>query len=130
MSVELPASHLDLLEGRHTAVLSTVGRDGRPQSTAVFFLLEDGGIGLSIRGASQKARNLRARPACTFFLLDPGNPQRWIEVRGHAELRPDSDYRFRDAVLAKYGMPPLTEPSGTERVAVLLRPEKVNTLSR
>jgi PPOX class probable F420-dependent enzyme len=126
----LPGSHADLLDGEHTAVLTTIGPDGRPQSTALFFLVTDGRITMSVRGASQKRRNLAARPACTFVIVDPENTQRYVEVRADAELAPDPDYVVRDAVVAKYHLPTLQEPPGTERVAITLRPVRVRAQQR
>ena len=126
----LPGSHADLLEGEHTAVLTTIGPDGRPQSTALYFLLRDGRITMSVRGASQKRRNLGARPACTFVVVDPANTQRYLEVRADAELTPDPDYGVRDAVVAKYHLPPLQEPPGTERTTVTLHPVRVRAQQR
>ena len=63
-------------------------------------------------------------------MLDPANTQRYLEVRADADVVPDPDYRVRDAVGAKYHMPPIVEPPGTERVTVRLRPTRVRTLDR
>jgi hypothetical protein len=63
-------------------------------------------------------------------VVDPENTQRYVEVRADASLAPDPDYRVRDAVVAKYHMPPLQEPPGTERVAVALHPVRVRAQQR
>ena len=57
--IEVPESLTDLLHGPNTAVLTTVGSDGLPQSTAVWFLVgDDGVLRTSITTDRQKYRNL------------------------------------------------------------------------
>lgn len=60
MSTEIPSSHVDLLQAPGTAVLATIGKDGLPQVTALWWLLEDGVIKISISSARQKLKNLQA----------------------------------------------------------------------
>lgn len=45
-AAEIPASHPDLLSQPLTAVLTTIGTDGRPQSTAVWYHFD----GSTLRG--------------------------------------------------------------------------------
>jgi hypothetical protein len=85
---------------------------------------------MSVRGASQKRHNLEARPACTFVVIDPSNTQRYVEVRADATIEPDPAYELRDAVVAHYDLPPMTEPAGTERVAIVLHPVRVRAQDR
>jgi PPOX class probable F420-dependent enzyme len=124
----IPASHHDLLSAP-VATLATIGPDGRPQLSAVWFLADDGTIRVSLHVARQKTKNLRANPACTFFVLDPQNPYRYLEVRGDAELAPDDNYEFAERLGAKYGTS-LREMDGPEgqRVVVTLRPTRVNAI--
>ncbi len=123
-----PESHRDLLAS-DVAVLATVGRDGYPQLTAVWFLLdEDGLVKLSLNTARQKVKNLRRRPEATLFFFDPVNPYRTLEIRARAEVEPDPDYAFADRLGAKYGADLRTmDRPGEERVAVSFVPVKVNT---
>ena len=48
-------------------------------------------------------KNLQANPKVSFLILDPGNPYKYVELRGDAEITPDDDYAFADKVGAKYG---------------------------
>ena len=99
----VPESHRDLLAS-DVAVLATVGPDGYPQVTALWFVLdENGALKLSLNGARQKVKNLRERPECTLFILDRANPMRTLEVRARAEVAPDPDYAFASKLGAKYG---------------------------
>src|SRR5919201_2024060 len=122
-----PESHRDLLAS-DVAMQTTIGRDGYPQVTAVWFLHDDDGtLKLSLNTARQKVKNLRQRPPCTLFLLDRANPYRTLEVRGRAELSSDSDYAFAAKVGKKYNADLRTRDRlGERRVVVTLRPIKVN----
>ena len=66
---EIPASHRDLLKGEF-ATLATVGPDGRPQLSEVWFLAEGDTVAISLNTSRQKTKNLRANPAANVFLLD------------------------------------------------------------
>jgi PPOX class probable F420-dependent enzyme len=127
MSTTVPESHRDLLQA-DVAMLATVGRDGFPQVTALWFLLdEDGALKLSLNTARRKTRNLRAHPECTLFILDRANPYRTVEIRARAELTPDPDYIFARTLGRKYGNADLRamDQPGEQRVMVTLRPVRV-----
>jgi PPOX class probable F420-dependent enzyme len=69
----VPESHRDLLDGRF-ATLATVGPDGRPQLSEVWFLAEDDAVRVSLNVTRQKTRNLVANPVVSLLLLDPREP--------------------------------------------------------
>jgi len=124
----IPASHRDLLDGQF-ATLATIGPDGRPQLSEVWFLAEDDTIGLSLNNSRQKTKNLLANPATNLFLLDLANPYRYLEIRGDAEVSPDDDYSFADRLGAKYhaNLRDHDQP-GQSRVKVIIRPVRVNAV--
>jgi PPOX class probable F420-dependent enzyme len=124
----IPESHRDLLSAP-VATFATIGPDGRPQLSEVWFLAEDDTIALSLNAARQKVRNLRRNPACTLFILDLANPGRYLEIRGDAELAPDDDYAFARRVGAKYGtdLRQLDAP-GESRVVVTIHPIRINAV--
>jgi PPOX class probable F420-dependent enzyme len=112
------------------ATLATIGPDGYPQVTALWFLFDDDGtIKLSLNTARQKVKNLQIHPECTFFILGPSNPYRTLEIRARAEITPDVDYTFAKKLGAKYGGADLStnDRPGETRVVVTLQPVKVNT---
>jgi PPOX class probable F420-dependent enzyme len=100
----VPESHRDLLTEPLTATLTTVDPEGRPQSTAIWYLVDDGQLVGSTTSDRRKYKNLLANPNCSLFIIDPGNPYRTLEVRAEAEMRPDEGKatvrRFADV----YGM--------------------------
>ena len=69
----VPDAFRDLLEAQ-VATLATVGPDGRPQLSAVWFLHDDGELKVSLHATRQKTKNLRHNPAVNLFVLDPKNP--------------------------------------------------------
>jgi PPOX class probable F420-dependent enzyme len=125
----VPESHRDLLAARPAVTLATIGPDGFPQVTAMWFLVDgDDTVKASLNMARQKVRNLRRHPEATLFFTDPDNPYRTLEIRAMAEVVSDPDYAFADRVGAKYGVD-LRERDrpGELRVVVTFSPVKVNT---
>ena len=89
---QIPSSHSDLLTAPLTATLTTVDGQGRPQSTAVWFLVdEDGILKGSITSDRQKFKNLSRNPNCSLFIIDPANPWRTLEIRAEAQLAADPE---------------------------------------
>lgn len=125
----VPDSHLDLLDGP-LATLATVGPDGRPQLSTVWFLATDGKVQISLNTARQKTKNLAANPAVGVHLQDPANPARYLELRGDASIAADDDYAFADQVGAKYGGIDLRQMDapGESRVVVSIDPVRVNAV--
>jgi PPOX class probable F420-dependent enzyme len=125
MMTTIPDSHRDLL-GAQVATLATLGDDGRPQLSEVWFLAEEDSVRLSLNTTRQKVRNLRRRPGCSLLILDLANPYRYLEIRGDAEIEPDPDYIFADKVGAKYQADArdMDQP-GESRVVVTVRPRRV-----
>ena len=122
----IPNSRHDLLQ-TEVAVLSTVGPDGFPQTTAVGFLYDDGKIRMSLNTARQKTKNMRRNPKVNFFVLDLKNPMRYLEVRARADVSPDPDYAFADKLGKHHGVDLRQfNRAGGSRVVVTLEPVKVN----
>jgi PPOX class probable F420-dependent enzyme len=123
----IPESHRELLQ-TDVAMLATIGPDGFPQVTAIWFLFDDGVPKISLNTRRQKVKNLRQHPECTLFLLDRNNPYRTLEIRARAELSPDTDYAFADNVGRKYNsdLRQIDQP-GDSRVVATLQPLKINT---
>ena len=126
MRTDFPDSHRDLLEAKF-ATLATLGKDGGPQLTEVWFLFEDGKVKISLNDSRLKTKNLRARPQCSLFILDLTNPFRYLDVRGTAVFEADDDYAFARKVGAKYGGADLKEHDGPDdrRVVVTIEPANV-----
>ena len=124
----IPSSHRDLLETQ-VATLATIDPSGRPQLSAVWFLAENGTLRLSLNTLRQKVKNLQRNRSVTFFVIDPKNPMRYLEVRGDAEIQPDADYAFASRLGKKYGVDVRTfDQPGESRVVVTIQPVRVNAV--
>jgi PPOX class probable F420-dependent enzyme len=124
----IPATHRDLL-GADVAVLATIGADGRPQLSAVWFLIDGDQLRVSLNTSRQKVKNLRANPAVNLFILDRARPTRYLEIRGDAEVTDDPDYAFATRVGAKYGADLRAyDGSNPQRVVVTVRPSRINAV--
>ena len=121
-----PDSHSDLLDGQ-VASLATVGGDGFPQVTEIWFLHADDELKLSLNTARLKTRNLEQRPKCSLQLLDLENPYRYLVVKGNAKIEPDDDYAFAKRLGAKYGGADVSahDQPGDTRVVVTIEPTNV-----
>ena len=125
----IPDSHRDLLEGQ-VLTLATVGEDGYPQLSEVWFLVEDGQVAMSLNTSRQKVKNLQTEPSCTVFLLDLQNPYRYLEIRGTAVVEPDDDRVFAERVGAKYNADLREHDApGDRRVVVRIVPARVNAVN-
>src|SRR4051812_36472875 len=99
---DIPESHRDLLAA-DVATLATIGGDGRPQTSEIWFLADGDTVRTSLNTSRQKTKNLKRNPACSLFILDLANPYRYLELRGDAEIEPDPENEFAQRLGAKYG---------------------------
>jgi PPOX class probable F420-dependent enzyme len=128
MTMTVPDSHRALLDSDF-GTLATVGADGRPQLTEIWFLAEEGTVKISLNTARQKAKNLQANPACSLLILDIANPYRYLEIRGDAVVTPDDDYAVADRVGAKYSADLRDHDGpGDRRIVVSITPTRINAV--
>jgi PPOX class probable F420-dependent enzyme len=115
-----------LLAGAHTAVLTTLNRDGSPHSSPVWFLFEEVAgeavVWVSVRSDRQKCRNLERDPRASLVVVDPAAPQHYVEVRGEVHRFDDPDYAVRERVVRAYGLADGSsfDPPGTLRTGLRL----------
>jgi PPOX class probable F420-dependent enzyme len=122
-----PESFRELLESPGVAVISTVEPDGTPQTSCVWYLLDDDGkMKVSLNDGRRKTQNLLRSPKVSMLFVDPANPYRTLELRGTADLTVDADGAFRDRVGAKYNsdIAALDKPGDT-RYIVTIEPRRV-----
>ncbi len=124
----VPESHRDLLDADF-ATLSTVGADGYPQMSEVWFLRQGDEVAISLNTARQKTKNLETEPNCALLILDLANPYRYVEIRGTAIVAPDDDFEFARQVGAKYGADLREHDApGDRRVVVRIVPVRVRAV--
>jgi PPOX class probable F420-dependent enzyme len=124
---DVPESHEDLL-GSSVASLATIGKNGRPQLTEVWFYYEDGSISMSLNSSRQKVKNLVARPHCSLLILDLEVPQRYLEIRGEVKVEPD-DGSFVAKVGKKYNVDmSMWDQPGEKRVIARIIPSRIRAV--
>jgi PPOX class probable F420-dependent enzyme len=124
---DFPETHRDLLDAQ-VASLATVGRDGFPQVTEIWFLYDEGDVKLSLNTVRAKTRNLQRDPKCSLFVLDLQNPYRYLEVRGTAHIEPDDDLTFARRLGAKYDTEFwIHDGPGESRVVITIDPVRIRT---
>jgi PPOX class probable F420-dependent enzyme len=122
----IPESHRDLLEAPLVASLSTVGPDGTPQVTAIWFVAEGETVKASLVTARQKYKNMVAHPQATLFIIDPKNPFRTLEIRGAVEVGEDPNLELFENIFRHYGHDPATFAGPREgRVSITLLPSRI-----
>jgi len=72
-------------------VLSTIGRDGGPVTSAVWFGFVGDDILISTPALRPKARNARANPLVSFVVDTKERPYRGVAIEGRAEVLEDPD---------------------------------------
>jgi PPOX class probable F420-dependent enzyme len=80
---EIPEIYLDLLlKKKPLAHLATVMPDGSPQNTPVWFDYVDGKIRVNSALGRTKVRNMKLGAKVALSISDPGNPDRYVQLRG------------------------------------------------
>jgi PPOX class probable F420-dependent enzyme len=82
--VAIPAKFQDLLQGKKAfANLATVMPDGSPQVTPVWFDYAGGKLRVNSAKGRTKSRNMTQGAKVALAIMDPDNPYRYLQVRGH-----------------------------------------------
>jgi PPOX class probable F420-dependent enzyme len=127
--VTIPEDFLPLLESRAVAFVSTVGKNGGPQVTPLWFLWDGERVRISLVEGRQKLRNLRRNPRIAVAIVEPTRPTYYLELRGTVDdLVPDPDYALERAIAEKYvGEWTDVEPPGTPRYATSIIVERTTS---
>lgn len=102
MAVQIPAERKDLLERPIVATLVTVMPDGHPQATPVWFSYDGADIWVNTARGRQKDKNMSERAQVTLLIIDPQNPYRWMELRGHVTASTEEGAVEHISQLAKH----------------------------
>lgn len=123
----IPEKYADLLESNALANIATIGPNGEPQNTPVWFGWDGQHIFVSQTKGRQKYRNVQRDPRVAVSIVDPSNPYRYLEVRGTVvRIDEDHDHAFINSMAKKYISQeeyPWHQP-GDERVVLVIEPER------
>ncbi|HLH76177.1 MAG TPA: PPOX class F420-dependent oxidoreductase [Candidatus Binataceae bacterium] len=90
MASKIPAKYLDLFTDKVAfAVLATVMPDGSPQATPLWFDFRSDTLRINTAVGRRKERNLDSNPKVALVVMDPANPYRYVQLRGHVTRRTD-----------------------------------------
>jgi PPOX class probable F420-dependent enzyme len=99
----IPETHLDLFKKKAFANLVTLMPGGQPQVTPVWVDYDGRYVVINTAEGRQKDKNLQRDRRVALSILDPDNPYRYLEVRGHvAERTRDGADQHIDAMAKKY----------------------------
>lgn len=103
MTVNIPDSHRDLLNGPRVAALTTLMPDGHPQTTVVWCDFDGTYVRVNTMRGFRKEKNMRADPRVTLLAYDPRQPLRYLEVRGQVvEMTEDGALEHLDSLSELY----------------------------
>ena len=105
---EIPASHRDLVDAPRVAALTTVSKDGDPQTSVVWCDFDGECVRVNTMRGFAKERNMRRNPRVTLLCFDPREPLRYLEVRGLVvEMTDDGAREHLDALASRYAGRPV-----------------------
>ncbi|MGN6377679.1 MAG: PPOX class F420-dependent oxidoreductase [Gaiellales bacterium] len=125
-AAELNPTAVELLRGRNFAHLATINQDGSVQVHPMWVDMEGGRPVMNTAVGRVKERNMRRDPRVTLAVSDAGDPYRYVEIRGVAELVPEGAREHIEALARKYtGQPFKGFQPGVDRIKIVVRPLKV-----
>jgi PPOX class probable F420-dependent enzyme len=127
---KIPDSFMDIVNQKKSfANLATVGPDGTPQVTPVWFDMAGDHIRINTARGRAKDRNMQKNAAVALSILDPDNPYRHIAVRGHvAHITEEGAVDHIHALSMKYKGERFGIPAGQVRVIYEIEPTSVRTM--
>ena len=130
---KIPDAYLDVLQDKKAfANLATVMADGSPQVTPVWFDYRDGVIRVNSARGRVKSRNMKEGAAVALAIMDPDNPYRYIQIRGHVRRVVDNGANAHiDSLAKKYlgkDKYPYAQP-GEQRVMFEIEPTSVQAMA-
>ncbi len=127
----IPETHIDILGKKGFAHIATIGPDGAPQSSPVWYGWDGEHVLFSQTTGRQKYRNLKRQPEIALSITDPENPYRYLEVRGAVvAIEEDPENGFINSMAKKYlgeDVYPWNQP-GDHRVVVKVLPRHTSTM--
>jgi PPOX class probable F420-dependent enzyme len=126
----VPDSFKDLFDKPAFAHLATLMPDGRPQVTPVWVGYDGTHVHFITGAGTQKDKNLIRDGRAAMSILDPGNPYRYMEVRGRVIERTEEGADAGiDALSQRYlGKPYPYRRPGEKFVLFKIEPQHVTSI--
>ena len=99
----IPPQFVDLVDCPPVAALTTVMPDGAPQTSVVWCDFDGTHVRVNTMRGFRKEKNMRANPKVTRLCFHPGEPLRYLEVRGTVvEMTQDGAMDHLDGLSLRY----------------------------
>ena len=130
MTQTLDGRQRRFVEKPRIARLATVGRDGAPLVTPVWYAFDDGAFLVLTDAGSQKHRNVERDPRVELCIDDERPPYHTVLVRGRATVEPARGPEWRLSLAVRYlgeagGLRYVTENPPRAEVLLRITPERV-----
>src|SRR6266571_4952212 len=113
-----------ILQSKEFAHLATIGPDGAPQSSPMWFLWDGEYIKFTHTTERQKYQNLRRDPRVAISIIDADDPYTYAEFRGVVDrIEEDPTGALFNALAEKYGSS--SRYRGDPRVIVYVKVDRV-----
>ena len=124
---DLTANERAFLEEPFVGVVTTLQRDGAPQSTVVWVDVDDDGVSIYTAYGRVKPRNLARDPRISLVVVDPEDPYHWFKLAGTATLVDDGADAQIDRLSKKYTGRDVyaSRQPGEQRVSVRITPDRI-----
>jgi PPOX class probable F420-dependent enzyme len=76
----------DFLEGHHSAVMTTLKKDGTPHVARIGIGLVEGELWSSGTADRVRTKHLRRDPRSTLFVWDPADSQHWLGLEAKVDI--------------------------------------------
>ena len=133
-TVSVPDSLADIVawESKALAHIATIGPDGGPHSSPVWFDWVSNELKVSLYDGSQKMKNVKRDPRVSVSIVDPADAYRYVEIRGVVvSFERDIGLEFITRMAGKYlGLDhyPWHE-EGQVEVTVTIKPTRITGMS-
>jgi PPOX class probable F420-dependent enzyme len=116
---------LRLLDGHHYAVLATINPDGGPQTSVMWVGRDGGDVVMSTVAGRRKHRNLERDPRASVTIVDAGDPENYVELRGRVSITEDAGREVDTRLSWKYdGRDPDPDKPGAVRLVLRMAVER------
>jgi PPOX class probable F420-dependent enzyme len=125
VAISFSDATLKLLDGKNYAVLATLNADGSPQTSAMWIGRDGDDLLFSTVEGRVKHRNMLRDPRVSVTVLDAGDPENYVELRGRVTMTPDIGRKIDTQLSWKYdGKDPDPDRPGAVRVVVRMTIDK------
>lgn len=129
--MDIPTSHIDILDKKSFAHFCTLMADGSPQCSPVWVTREGNTVIINSAEGRVKDRNVRRDARVAVSVTDPENPYRALMIRGRVtKIETEGADEVIDALAKKYmGVDtyPFRQP-GEVRVTYYIEPTRVSVM--